>query len=214
VPRKLERNPFNYYSWPKGKHKKKEAWTRQEVEKLAALSLMEYSPIWNARNIWLFSLQAHGMRISDLLQLRCENIREGRLCYFMQKSGNAKRPKLTPKAIEILIFYGYGRKEQGYIFPFLHEAFSRHPDEIKVKVLESKTTSINKYLKKLAAMAEVDKDISTHAARNSVAFELRKRDTGIGKISGILGHSSERTTEHYMTELEDEDFDKATEDLF
>ncbi len=61
---------------------------------------------------------------------------------------------------------------------------------------------MNKYLKKIAALAEIEKPLTTHIARHSFSDIARKKKASIYDISKLLGHSSIKVTEIYLASLD------------
>lgn len=67
----------------------------------------------------------------------------------------------------------------------------------KVCAENSATTRINLALKKIAALARVKKNLSTHIGRHTFASRLLRSDQNLAIIRKLLGHASVRTTEIY-----------------
>lgn len=147
----------------------------------------------------------------------------------MGKNHKTRDIKLPKQALDILELY---RKDDSrptdYIFPLLDnnaiyaKAVTQSeidvlPSEIKnllFNQISSKTAIINKYLKKIAVCAGINKNISFHIARHSFAKVAKEKGISTDVIQNILGHSKEETTKRYMGEIDNSECDKTMEKLF
>ena len=207
----LEKSPFIIFKLKLDNQIKKDKLTIQEILTIEELVLDNNSLIWHVRNCFLFSFYCAGIRISDLLQLKWQNITsDGRVEYKMEKTGGYKTVALLPKALKILAFYKTKEaKPDDYIFPLLNtEADLKKPSVLHAQI-SSKTTIINKYLKKIAELAAIDKPLSSHIARHTFSDIARKRGASLYDISKLLGHSSIKITEGYLASLDTESQDEA-----
>ena len=67
----------------------------------------------------------------------------------------------------------------------------------------SSNQKMNDYLKEIAAVYEIEKNITFHIARHSFATTLTiQNDVPIESVSKMLGHKSIRTTQHYAKVLD------------
>lgn len=230
---KIGRNPFERYKCKGGEPKEKAKLSPEEIKALESLDLPEHSALWNARNCFLLSFYAGGIRFGDTIQLRGTFISKAddtyRLKYTMDKTGKEKNMLLIPEAIEILKKYiDLDNTTTDYVFPYLNnnadyakavtpeERDALSPDETRhlKQDIGAKNALVNKYLKDLAEMAGIDKHLCTHSARHSFA-DLARRNTGdIFDIKTILGHSSINTTQNYLKKLDTETQDKALQNVF
>jgi integrase/recombinase XerD len=194
-------NPFFVFKLKMDTKTKKEKLSLEEIQAIESLNLEADSLIWHVRNCFLFSFYCAGIRISDVLQLKWSNItKDGRLDYQMEKTGKHRSLPLTPKALHVIKSYSHkANKPNQYIFPFLPQSVEK---KSLFNQISSKTALINKYLKKIATLAEIDKPITTHIARHSFSDIARKRKANIYDISKLLGHSSLKVTEIYLASLD------------
>ena len=194
-----------------------------EVGRIIKLDLEEGSMLWHTRNCFLFSYYCGGIRVGDLIQLRWRNVEGGRIIYQMGKNHKEKDLILIPQARAILENYDHeGKQRDDYIFPLLtnDKPYAIHvtqneKDTMSVELkaalfndISAKTALINKYLKQIAELAEIEKNLSFHISRHSFARLAKIRGTESGVLQGIMAHSSLKTTEGYMgqfdTSVEDE----------
>lgn len=221
----LKNNPFDDFECnPIDTNKEKLTWA--EIEALKALELEEGTLLWHTRNCFMLAFYCAGMRAGDLIQLRGTNVvkeDEGwRISYRMDKTAKGNDPLLLPEALDIVTKYiDLNNRTSDYIFPLLDnnapyamattwEMKEQLPHEIKKMLLQhtnAKNSLLNKYLGKLAEMAGIEKKISMHIARHSFANIARQKNVNLYDISKMLGHSSLKITESYLSK-----FDTASQD--
>ena len=226
---KPEKNPFLSYSY-KGVKTTKEKLDEAEIEKIINLELKKGTLLWHCRNYFLFSFYCAGIRVGDLIQLRwCNITSDGRLHYQMGKNHKDRDLILVQQAKDILAHYYQNEiKATDFIFPLLDanehyaKAISQEekdtlPTELKIKLfnqVSSKNALINKYLKKLAEMAEIEKKLSFHISRRSFAKIAKQKGTDNAKLKDLLAHSSVKITEGYMGSFDTSENDKALQNIF
>lgn len=226
---KPEMNPFFSYNY-KGVKTIKEKLDESEIKLINDLDLEENSLIWHCRNYFLFSFYCAGIRAGDLIQLRwCNITSEGRLHYQMGKNHKERDLVLVSQAKDILSFYyNDDFKQTDYIFPLLdasepyakaitQEQKDTMPTELRVKLfnqISAKNALINKYLKKIATLAGIEKNISLHISRHSFAKVAKQKGTDNTKLKDLLAHSSVKITEGYMGSFDTSENDKALEAIF
>src|SRR5690606_2379956 len=133
--------------------------TVSEVEQIELLRLEPYTSIWHTKNVWLTAFYFAGIRISDAVKLRWSDFKDSRLLYTMDKNEKPVSLKIPDKASEILNFYKKERHHNnGYVFPFLKEVNVSNEEEI-FKKTRNATKLFNKYLKRIATMCEIEKNL-------------------------------------------------------
>lgn len=219
-------NPFDKYKMPTVKASNKEKLTIDEIVKIENLVLEEGSKLFHYKNLWLFSLYNAGIRVGDLLQLKWNNIIEGRLIYLTGKTNTRQTPELNEKPKQILKYYDLpNKKPTDYIFPFLENnaKYSKITDIDKAKPelleelynkIESEISKYNKGLKDIAIKASITKRLSSHIARHSFAELARSKGLSVYDICQMLGHSSIKITETYLESLDTNSMDSAMKKIF
>lgn len=226
---KTDMNPFIGYE-SKTIKTVKDKLNEAEICAIEELDLIESSLIWHCRNYFLFSFYMAGIRAGDLIQLRwCSITSEGRLEYRMAKTKNDRSIKLHQKADKILQYYRKeGNKSTDYIFPLLNneapfakaiteEQKATLPPELIVKMnnqTNSKNSLINKYLRKIAAQAKINKNISFHISRHSFAKIAKDKHVDNNHLKNLLGHSNIKITEGYMGNFDTEETDSVMNSIF
>lgn len=80
--------------------------------------------------------------------------------------------------------------------------------------ISSKNAFINKYLKKIAEKAEIEKPLSMHISRHSFAHIAQESGAESSAIKNILGHSNLATTERYMGSFDTSKTDETLRNVF
>lgn len=223
------KDPFLVFKY-KGVKTIKEKLDDSEMERIINLELEEGSLIWHCKNYFLFSYYCAGIRAADLIQLRWGNVTaSGRLHYQMGKNHKERDLLLVEQAIEILRHYQReDAKASDYIFPLLsndaeYAGYVTQADkdrmrpELRHKMyqdISSKNALINKYLKKIAEKAEIEKPLSMHISRHSFAHIAQESGAESSAIKNILGHSNLATTERYMGSFDTSKTDETLRNVF
>ena len=223
------KDPFIVFKY-KGVKTVKEKLDDSEMERIINLELEEGSLIWHCKNYFLFSYYCAGIRAADLIQLRWGNVTtSGRLHYQMGKNHKERDLLLVEQAIEILRHYQReDAKATDYIFPLLsndaeYAGYVTQADkdrmrpELRHKMyqdISSKNALINKYLKKIAEKAEIEKPLSMHISRHSFAHIAQESGAESSAIKNILGHSNLATTERYMGSFDTSKTDETLRNVF
>jgi len=225
-----EMNPFLGFTYTKTIASTKDKLDISEITAIEGLDYEKDTLIWHCRNYFLFSFYMAGIRAGDLMQLRWNNITpDGRLEYRMGKNKKDRSIKLHEKAIDIIRHY---QKEDisptDYIFPLLdssapyakavsEEQKATLPIKIIIKLtdsISSKNALINKYLKKIANKAEINKNISFHISRHSFAKIAKDKGVDNSHLKMLLGHSNIKVTEVYMGNFDTEVTDAVMNTIF
>jgi integrase len=169
------------------------------------------------RDTFMLSFFLRGRRIGDVLTLEPKHIQNGRIIKEANKTEKKMDIKIIPQAMEII--KKYEDKSSYYILPIMkiepidnnasYTVFSRYKKQI-----ESKTAVINKYLKILAEMCEIDKNITTHVSRHTFAYLADQNGMTGKRIQDMLEHSDLKTTANYIHDLNNSDMlDNAMDDF-
>lgn len=174
--------------------------TNKEIEAIAKLNIREDILKNHARNIFLVQFYFRGMRIGDALRLEWSDIKNGRLQYDANKTGNSYDMKIVKSCMNILDQY----KDTGtyYIFPFLRLKEPGVPTKEFKTELKNRTMVINRNLKEIAKDCGIDKTLTTHIARHSFASIADQQLGGdLKTLQGLFGHSTREMTEIYIRDI-------------
>lgn len=213
-------DPFEKFDPPSRQRSKNTALTFDQIQAIEDLDLTPGSRLWHTRNYFLFSFYNAGIRFGDLCKLKGKNIVDGRLKYLMSKTQTNAKPKwknikLQPPAIQILEYYNYqGKGEKEYLFPILDTCKNLEDPVVFDRDKQSKNAMANRALKKIAARAGIDENLTTHVARHSFALHGLKNKVHPHALKNALAHSSLKTLEIYLKDFDEELLDEEMGELF
>lgn len=189
----------------------KKALTKEEFLKFKNVDLDLYPNLVQSHKFFLFSFYMRGMNFVDMMNLKKEDIQNGKICYHRQKTGKYFQINILPQAKEILKFYLELERHSKYIFPILLESgvTPLQRSNRKQKVL----TKYNQELKQIARLVGITKSISSYTARHTYATLLKLEGVSTDIISESLGHSNIQVTESYLKQFGNEIIDNANNKL-
>ena len=137
--------------------------------------------------LMLSIIYACGLRRSELLQLKLEDVERGRKLLHLREAKGFK-DRLVPvsdKTIEMIDCYLTRYKPQKYLFEgqWAGEMYS--------------ATSLERVFIHACEMAGIKKKITLHSLRHSYATHLLESGTDLRFIQELLGHKSSKTTQIY-----------------
>jgi len=192
----LDKDPFIKYK-PKVKVVARDYLTKEELETMAVKTYSS-SRIEQVKDIFIFCCYT-GLAYIDVKQLkRSEIIKgiDGQQWIFTtrEKTNTASRIPLLPRALQII------------------QKYEHHPectDQDKVLPVLS-NQKMNSYLKEIADVCGINKDLTFHIARHTFATSVTLANgVSIESVSKMLGHKNMRTTQHYAKILDS----KVSEDM-
>ena len=186
----IENAPTEFIALPKLKKTLPTVLSIDEVDKLLDIDLKDSFSYRNKAMLEL--LYATGLRVSELVNLKLENI-DFDEC-ITRTIGKGNKERIVPIG-DIAIKY---LKE--YIFYYRESLLKKTKNEyIFLNNHGKKMTrqGFFKIIKKLADEKKINKDISPHTLRHSFATHLLEHGADLRSIGEMLGHSSIQTTEIY-----------------
>lgn len=175
-PKKLDR--VNY---PKKQNKLPVVYSVEEIQKL-------FDACENLKHkVVLSLLYSTGLRISELLNLKWEDIDRSRMIINVIQGKGAKdrQVMLPPSLIPLLEKYWKEYKSKEYV---LNGQFE----------LKYSETSVSSVLKQLAEKAGVKKRIYPHLLRHCSFTHMVEAGTDINLVQRLAGHKSVKTTGIYL----------------
>jgi len=170
-----ESNPFEGMDVSYRVKKERNGLTLDEVKRLRDMDFGgEHQSVIFARDIFLFSLYARGMRSDDIFRLTRRNILDGQLTYRQNITGKEISIPWEPLLQEIAD--RYKRKDSTRLFPVIT---AKTPRE-QWKQYDGILHRINYNLKKLGEMMELDYPLNLTVARHS--WESMMRSVSISDI--------------------------------
>ncbi len=181
--------------------------TKEEVGCIERQEFQKGSQIWHTKNVWLFAFYFAGVRISDVVQMKWKDFKDGRLLYVMNKNDKPVSLKVPDQANDILNLYK-GRNSV-FVFPYLDNADLSNERDIFVKSRNA-TSLLNSYLKKIAELCKIDKNLSNHIARHTFGNIAGDKINPL-MLQKLYRHSDLKTTINYQANFIHKDADEALE---
>lgn len=131
-------------------------------------------------HVWIGLLSTTGIRISELLDLKWEDIDFKTCCIEINGKGNKDRlVYTTPEYLELM-----------------RQAYERHPAE--GRIFRYNERDARHMLWEALKPYSRAKQLSPHAIRHSFATSLAKQGVNVATIATILGHNRIATTQKYI----------------
>ena len=216
-----QKNPFLRLKLKEAKARPKAKLTDEEVallEGLPAEQLTHGQLV--ARDTWLLQFYLLGSRIGDVVTLRWRDVHASEVEFTEHKTGKQKIAPRHGGLDAVLGRYGPGKPED-FVLPYLKAsaAYAQFPAGLTWAELsrlpayrptwltllprvEAATSTINGNLKAVAALASIEKNLTTHTARHSFADRGRRMGLPAADMRDMLNHHSISQTEEYYGELE------------
>lgn len=193
---KPDENPFSTVFMGKTKTQKRSI-TDENILRIQQLVLPARSYLKLCQDTLLFSLYTLGMPFVDIAHLQRSQISNGIILYYRHKTKQPVHVRIEPCIQEIIDRYANPRSN--YVFPFI-------TSDDKVKAMRQYLTSLGRYnrtLKRIAAMAGVDANITSYTMRHTWASLAFRNNIDLPIISKALGHTNTNTTITYIREIDD-----------
>lgn len=186
---------------------RKRAVSESVISQLYKLKLTEGTPLALARDIFIFSYCTRGMAFVDIAYLKKENIQNGVICYARRKTGQLLSVRIEPGIQRIIDRYSSALSP--YVFPILTSTETKEAyEEYQVAI-----NNHNRLLRRLSKMLPAGCKLTSYTSRHSWATAARNHNVPISVISQGMGHTSEQTTQIYLTMLENSVIDDANQGL-
>ncbi|MBE6318294.1 MAG: site-specific integrase [Bacteroidales bacterium] len=195
------RNPFRHVYTGIAKTVKR-ALPLKALQRIRTLNLANRPSLDFARDMFMFSFYTRGMSFIDMANLKTDDIKYNTLYYRRHKTGQQLQIRWERCMQEIVDKYKYIT-----VAPFLLP-ISESPDDPypRYKCIMSR---VNKYLKRVALLANIDAPLTMYVARHSWASVARDAHIPISIISQGMGHDSELTTQIYLATINNVLVDRA-----
>lgn len=233
----IEKDPFLKFEMPPERPSYRAKLSDEQIAAIEAVECEPHSWLWRAKWLYLFSYRKAGMRSADVIQLRVGNLKSNnRLEYEMDKTGKLMSMKLHDFDWRIIRMFGdpaMATQKGDYLFGLLDndEVYARYvtfadkqrmPEGVDRRLynkIGSVQAMINKSLKELARLAEIDEKLTFHTARHSFADKARRKMKETSKVTiddirNSLGHIRLETTQRYLSSLDREGLDVALDAIF
>lgn len=152
--------------------------------------------------MFLFSFYTRGMSFVDMAYLKKTDLRNGILTYRRKKTGQLLSIEWTQQMQEIIDKYQLNTTQ--YLLSII-----LHEDGTERCQYLNQSMKINRNLKVIASLIQLQIPLSLYVARHSWATIARGKDIPLSVISEGLGHDSEMTTQIYLDSIKSCEVDKA-----
>lgn len=157
--------------------------SKEEVAQLlGAIPLFRYRVLFT-------TIYACGLRLGEALSLRVADIDSSRMMLRV-RDGKGRKDRdvpLPPLLLEMLRAYWRREKPLDYLFSARRDP--RRPID---------SATVQRYLRVVVPAAGITKHATAHTLRHSFATHLLEDGVPSRTVQVLLGHSSVKTTEHYM----------------
>lgn len=166
------------------------------------------------RDFFMAMFYLRGARVGDVLQLTPKNIVGDRMIYKEQKTKKHQDQLVVPQLQNLID--RYEGQSPYYLFPIMRKRPSDPDiDTAYQKHIESCTAKLNLRYKHICEIAGITKKVTNHVARDTFTSMAKDAGLAVGVIQEMLNHSSETTTEIYITSLKmREQLDDAAKKVF
>lgn len=184
------------------------ALSKAEISQILRIELPINSTIWHHRNLFALSYCLIGMNFSDLLTLTKENFVEDRIIFRRKKTHKIYSIKIQAKVKGI--FEHYCKKlpdcNKKFLLPFVKN--KNNPVVLKNDILQA-IKNTNDYLRKIASLCGINKNVTTYYARYTWANVAREEGFSKDMIAEALGHQyGNKVTGIYLDNYDNEILDE------
>lgn len=186
---------------------RKRAVSESIIFQLHRLELEEGTPLALCRDMFIFSYCTRGMAFVDIAYLRKTNLQNGMICYARRKTGQLLSVRIEPCIQRIID--RYADSDSPYVFPILTSVDT-------AEAYEQYQTALNTHNRLLGRLSELlgcGCKLTSYTSRHSWATAARNHNVPISVISQGMGHTSEQTTQIYLTMLENSVIDDANKGI-
>ena len=186
---------------------RKRAVSESIIAQLHRLMLESGSPLALCRDMFIFSYCTRGMAFVDIAYLKKANLQNGMICYARRKTGQLLSVRIEPSIQRIID--RYIDSDSPYVFPILcsldaNEAYEQYQVALNTH---------NRLLGRLSEILGCGCKLTSYTSRHSWATAARNHNVPISVISQGMGHTSEQTTQIYLTMLENSVIDDANKGI-
>lgn len=182
---------------------RKRAVPESVIVQLYRLDLEEGSSLALCRDMFIFSYCTRGMAFVDIAYLKKSNLQNGMICYARRKTGQLLSVRIEPSIRRIID--RYADTDSPYVFPILTSLDAAEAYEQYQVALNTH----NRLLGRLSEISGCGCKLTSYTSRHSWATAARNHNVPISVISQGMGHTSEQTTQIYLTMLENSVIDDA-----
>ena len=197
----IDRHPFSEVYTGVDKTAKR-ALPIQTVKDIKDLDFGEDTEMAFIRDLYLMSFDLRGISFVDLAMLETDQLKDGYLTYYRQKTRHKLEIKWEKQMQEIVDRYHV--EGSRYLLPILSE----DGGDLRRQYLNA-LHRMNLQLKKIGKLVNCPIPLTTYTARHCWASAAYRLNIPTSSISQALGHDSEKTTRIYLNSLDNRVIDDA-----
>jgi integrase/recombinase XerD len=175
------------------------------VKKIGKLKLKVGTRLCLARDMFLFSIYAQGMAFADMANMNYSHIKDGKIEYYRQKTGNRVCVELNSEMLRIM--KRYYQKNNDHLFPII----TSEDPAVAYRQYCSALNYHNRLLKKIGKMVKLNVPLTSYVSRHTWASLSYALHIPLAVISQGMGHSSTDITNVYIRGLNDNSVSEANE---
>lgn len=231
VDRKIIRDtsPFRH-AYTKIERTTKRAISINDIRRIKSLDLHSFPSLELTRDIFLFLFYCRGMSFIDATFLTDRNIHGNEILYYRHKTGQELRIGINGHISGLLSKWGTQPKmptsrSPKLLIPILEFGDERSKtqngderskaqnswDSNSRKAYETSLRRINRNLKKIGQILNLDSKLTTYVSRHSWASIAKSKGIPTATISDALGHDSELTTQIYLDTIATDKINRAND---
>ncbi len=187
--KKIKSSEIYNLSSPKLPKNLPRAASEKQILKIISILKSEKNKFLQLRNSALiYLLWGCGLRISELLSLNNQQIKENYIIIF----GKGNKERIVPLLPEI-------KSKITEWINWKNQSFDNN-DALFISRLGKRLSAryVQKLIEKLRHQLDLDKSFTPHALRHSFATQLLMNGVDLRTIQMMLGHASLSTTQHYL----------------
>lgn len=170
---------------------------KQVADFIALRETVKYPRTKDFMDMFLFSINACGLRVSDIITLEWKSINfENRtLRKVLYKGDKLHEIPLNDDAIKILNRWHDRTGNHRFVFGFLEDTFNLQDKEERKRMRLNKNRAIKTSLTTIGDKMGLPFNLGMHVARHTFAVWALNKGVEIHKISQLMAHSSVSVTE-------------------
>jgi len=192
--------PFNKVSVKK-EPSKRSFLNKDQLEAFKNFEVSQESKAQVYKDMFLFAVSAGGLRFSDVLELRWEdvNLKENRITKKIRKTGRQHSFKFGQSALEILNKYKPKKViEKNFVFPMLeNDTPYFENDNYRLAETERCSSLCSFHLKRIGKDMKLPFPLSFHLSRHTFATNSLNNGMRIEHVSKLMDHSDIGITQIY-----------------
>lgn len=181
----------------------KRAITTDDIRRIKNLDLTADRKLEFVRDMFMFSFYTRGMSFVDMAYLQKSDLQGGILTYRRRKTNQLINVRWEQCMQDIVNRHAISG-ESPFLLPII-----KHPRRPIRRQYRNALSYHNNKLKTIAMLAGLDVNLTMYVARHSWASAAYFKNIPVSVISAGMGHSSEHTTEIYLSSICNKEVDAA-----